>query len=634
MAKCCWCEADLQRWTALSPEGPWVCPTQACANRQWQHAILTSDKKGMVQSVFYVPTPRQVEWHQAVFHRGTTRLMVGGHAGPGKSKWIREVLYRFAMTVPGFHALLIRRTHKDLEQSHLRFVPKEVHDRGGAWKISEKVIEFPHPKGEVGIIRMGHLEDSGALQNYLSSEYDVIAPDELVTFDQDDMLELFSRARSTNPHLYALRGGHKFWAMNENDELEEMETDGSLVVTATNPAGRGSLWVKEFFIDKTPDREKFPNYQPAMWAFYGAQLKDNPYMRRGYVATLNDLPEIRRRQLLLGDWDAWEGQFFGEWRATTHVRTFALPKDLEYFGSMDWGFNSPGVMLWWACLPDGHYHIAREYKFQGDSAEVVAKTIKTITNEELRIKRLRYIACDPSMKSKTGHGKGESIMETLQCYGLPMRPSDNDRKNGWQRCHELLRMAPDGTPWLTVDERCTYGRRTIPAQLQDEKDPDDLDTKGDDHWCLVAGTRVTTERGEVPIERVTLQDRVWAGSWWAAVQCVAKTADSVPVMTLVLDDGQFLTGTGAHPVFVADRGFQRMDSLRYGDILASCPDAPQSAWNPWSFAGWCSGVIRILNGWKTDATTSRMGTGLRAVWRHCTARFGSTRTGQSPRNIT
>jgi len=103
-------------------------------------------------------------------------------------------------------------------------------------------------------------------------------------------------------------------------------------------------------------------------------------------------------------------------------------------------------------------------------------------NRELELKKVAYVVADPSMWAKTGHGRGESIAETLMRHGLPMLKGDNDRKNGWQRCHELLRLAPDGLPWLTVDASCRYGLRSLPAQMSDKKDPDDIDTGGDDHW--------------------------------------------------------------------------------------------------------------------------------------------------------
>lgn len=168
-------------------------------------------------------------------------------------------------------------------------------------------------------------------------------------------------------------------------------------------------------------------------------------------------------------------------RRDRDYRQLTIPRETTWVCSMDWGFNAPGVCLWWAAVGDGHWHIAHEYKFQYTSVEDVAKEWKKCC-KQLRLPRVVYVAADPSMWAKTGHGKGESIAETLQRFGLPMLKGDNDRKNGWQRCHELLRMAPDGWPWLTVDSTCTYGLRSLPAQVSDKKDPDDIDTGGDDHW--------------------------------------------------------------------------------------------------------------------------------------------------------
>jgi hypothetical protein len=156
-------------------------------------------------------------------------------------------------------------------------------------------------------------------------------------------------------------------------------------------------------------------------------------------------------------------------------------RDLECFGSMDWGFNAPGVMLWWVCLPDGRLHVAQEYKFKGETAERVGNRIHKMT-KDLGVAKLRYIAADPAMWAKTGAGRGESIAETLLRLRLPMRRSDNDRRNGWLRVHELLRDHPDGDgPWLSVDPACSYLIRTLPAMVQDDTDPEDIDTTGDDH---------------------------------------------------------------------------------------------------------------------------------------------------------
>ena len=317
-AKCCWCSSPL-----VLAEGVWWCgnlTSAACRVRQTTFSTGGINSKTKARTWLYLPTPIQALWHEAALVRTTTRLGVGGAAGPGKSKWGRETLYWFARMVPGLHALLLRKTHKDLDQSHLRFMPHEVEQRHGQWKQSDRLAVFKH-KGEAdSLIRAGHLEDAGAIENYLSSEYDIIYPDEVVTFERDPILELFSRARTTNPHMFALRG------LDDPDPLKRL--DGAFSMTSTNPGGRGALWFRDFYVTKDVDRTEFPKYNPLRWQFFPARLSDNPYMAAGYRETLEQLPEMRRRQLLDGDWNAYEGQFFGEWRAEKdgqpwHVRRLA-----------------------------------------------------------------------------------------------------------------------------------------------------------------------------------------------------------------------------------------------------------------------------------------------------------------------
>ena len=187
--------------------------------------------------------------------------------------------------------------------------------------------------------------------------------------------------------------------------------------------------------------------------------------------------------------------------------------DCEAFGSMDWGWNSPGVHLWWICLPDGRYHVAREFKFQAQTAEQVGKAIHDET-KALGLQRLRYIACDPAMWQKTGAGRGESIAETLLRLRLPVRKSDNDRFLGWLRVHEMLRDHPDGDgPFLTIDPSCKYLIRTLPAMVQDKNDPDDLDSSKDDH--AVDALRYGAMSRPSPTRIVTDQAApVNSWAWW------------------------------------------------------------------------------------------------------------------------
>jgi hypothetical protein len=186
-------------------------------------------------------------------------------------------------------------------------------------------------------------------------------------------------------------------------------------------------------------------------------------------------------------------------------------RDIESFCSLDWGWNAPGCVLWWLALNDGHYHIAKEWKFQQKNAFEVRETIKRET-KALGVSRLRYVVCDPAIKQKTGAGRGESIFETLSrtignSSGLPMRAGDNDRMLGWARCHELLQEAPDGTPWLTIEPSCRYLIRSIAGAVSHPKDPDDVDTNSDDHaldaWRYGAMSRPSPSQkaGRPPLPR-------------------------------------------------------------------------------------------------------------------------------------
>ena len=151
---------------------------------------------------------------------------------------------------------------------------------------------------------------------------------------------------------------------------------------------------------------------------------------------------------------------------------------------MDWGYNAPGVILFWVALADGHYYIEDEYKFNGDILDkVTVGQVAKVVKQRCADRGLKVPTCwaDPACWQHTGQ-IGESIADTFLKYRIPVAKANNDRRSGWQRVHELLRTAPDGRPWLMVSPRCAYGIRTLPSQLQSKKDPDDLDTTGDDHW--------------------------------------------------------------------------------------------------------------------------------------------------------
>src|SRR4030095_7959742 len=108
-ARCCWCG---RCFVCVGQQRLWVCPTEACALRQQTWALKTGDK------YIFLPTPRQVEFFE--MQRERRRTLYGGAAGGAKSHSLRWAAYRYCLLIPNCEVLLLRRTYRDLELTHLR----------------------------------------------------------------------------------------------------------------------------------------------------------------------------------------------------------------------------------------------------------------------------------------------------------------------------------------------------------------------------------------------------------------------------------------------------------------------------------------------------------------------------------
>jgi hypothetical protein len=456
IAKCCWCASSL-----VKLEGHWWCPTKVCRDKQLAWGIaqqvpktVNGQMQGWTWKRLWVPLPKQVEFLQMA----GKRKLLGGAAGPGKSHVSRFGAYRLCLTIPNLSVLLLRKTRPELERTHIRKMRQEQYDIGFEWMEQAKECRF-----KIGsVVECGHMEDEAAVQKYLSSEYDLIIPEEAVQYPPDPLMELMSRARTSNEKVKEL-GGPWVWL-------------------PTNPGGPSHHLLKANFIDKEPDIEQYPamkSYNPEQWQYLHATLDDNPYIDPDYEAlSLSGLRKARYEQLRHGDWDAAEGTFFELFNRATHVREIALPRPLSgVIEAIDWGYTSPGCWKAYVPVGDGHWHVVGEWKFKQHTPEEVAQGI-VARRQELGIGSTSYVVGDPAMFAKQ---RGESIAETMGRHGVRIRPGDNERELGWMRLMAAYRPAPDGTPWLTYDPSCTYSIRSIPALLADKNNPEDVDTKLDDH---------------------------------------------------------------------------------------------------------------------------------------------------------
>jgi hypothetical protein len=223
IAKCCWCASSL-----VKLEGHWWCPTKVCRDKQLAWGIaqqvpktVNGQMQGWTWKRLWVPLPKQVEFLQMA----GKRKLLGGAAGPGKSHVSRFGAYRLCLTIPNLSVLLLRKTRPELERTHIRKMRQEQYDIGFEWMEQAKECRF-----KIGsVVECGHMEDEAAVQKYLSSEYDLIIPEEAVQYPPDPLMELMSRARTSNEKVKEL-GGPWVWL-------------------PTNPGGPSHHLLKANFID-------------------------------------------------------------------------------------------------------------------------------------------------------------------------------------------------------------------------------------------------------------------------------------------------------------------------------------------------------------------------------------------------
>jgi hypothetical protein len=231
-------------------------------------------------------------------------------------------------------------------------------------------------------------------------------------------------------------------------------------------------------------------------AFIFATLRDNPALTNNdplYEARLNMLPEKLRRALKEGDWDAYEGQYFDEWRRELHiVPAFDLSIPHLTILGLDYGFAKPASIGWYACLADGNIIRYREFYKEGYTyADLARKILELCYNE-----KIEYMAADPAIwgdkshhtEPKDGEMKGESGAETMQKIigsRFPIVMADNRRVIGWGLMREQLKpymnQHNEKDAKFKVTETCRNFIRTMPGLIHDEGNPEDIDTAGEDH---------------------------------------------------------------------------------------------------------------------------------------------------------
>lgn len=383
---------------------------------------------------------------QAQFFTADTRYIAyGGARGGGKSWAVRRKSVLLALRYPGARILLVRRTLPELKENHVRPLMSEL---GGIAPYRESDHSFRFPNGS--LIKLGFCAAESDVLQYQGQEYDFIFVDEATQLTEYQFMWIASCCRGVN-------GIPK------------------RIYLTCNPGGIGHAWVKRLFID----RDYRPGECAEDYVFIPAKAEDNAVLREkdpGYLAWLDSLPDGQREAWRDGDWDAFLGQYFSEFRREFHViAPFAIPKNWRRYVTMDYGLDMCAV-LWIAAAPNGRYYVYKEIHRKDLTISDAAAEILRVNNGE----EIYEFLAPPDLWSRQRE-TGRTTAEIFSEAGLFLTKTSNNRTAGWLAVKEelKLRMWEDGSkgPRLQIFTNCVHLIKDLPLLRHDDRDPTDCATE-------------------------------------------------------------------------------------------------------------------------------------------------------------
>ena len=413
--------------------------------------------------------------------------------------------YKLVTDYPEYRCAIVRRTESSLLTSTKTECDKVYPGYGG--KFNSKMNKYVFPSGAEIYLRP--VRQDRDLDWFQGQNLHRLVVEELTQFRIEEIEKLESAVRSSHKHIRAMK------------------------IYTTNPGGIGHSWVRQKYIDVCPPKKDGKpiylsrldlEYQPLRpnrihvtregerYIFIPSLVFDNPHLSEKdeqYIRNLMNKNEILKRMWLYGDWGVFAGQFFDMWNPDLHVmdefefygvgskvelikarKTFDW-SDYRLFRSFDYGYGAP-----WAC---GAYAVNN---YTGDIikfAEIVEKGL-TSTQQAKRVneffkevynlenKHFEMNVADPKSYWQKQDRKEtfKAPREDYEEQGIMLSKGINERIQGAMAVLEALRIRDNdeqgsGYPRMRYLSCCDYSIETMPNLPTDEKNPNDVDTKAEDH---------------------------------------------------------------------------------------------------------------------------------------------------------
>lgn len=398
------------------------------------------------------PYPKQLEFYES----RARYTAYGGSRGGGKSDVARSKAILLCVRYDGIQVLFMRRTYPEIKENHLLPAMKILN---GLAKYSGIDKAFVFPNGSR--LKFGYCRNDSDLLQYQGQAYDVIFLEECTQFPENVFATMTESNRSSG--------------------LMQEHFTPRMYFTC-NPGGVGHAWFKRLFIDRQyKGTERAEDY-----VFIQATVYDNVWLMENspdYVRALENLPEDRKRAMLYGDWNVFEGQYFPEFRVGVHTcEPFTLPAHWRRYRVFDYGFDM-FACYWVAMDEDGRAYFYREVYEGHDKTDewgnpgeglIIADAAAKMLALTTRAEQILTTYAPPDMWNKRQE-TGQSAADIFEENGVPLQKASNRRVLGWMAVKEWMKVPKDGgRPRIQIFSTCVNLIRTLPLVLHDEKNPDDV----------------------------------------------------------------------------------------------------------------------------------------------------------------
>src|SRR3990167_572269 len=409
----------------------------------------------------WVPFPKQQAFHES----DVMNLMARGSRGSGKSDLLRWDAHMRGMSLSNIVMVLIRSTMKQLEQSHLLYIRKEMQDLGGEYHGTKYYATYPTGSK----LFFSYVGDAGDAINLLSAQLAAAYFDELSTIPWDYFMQLQASVR--------VKKGSGIKAVTR---------------AATNPFGESAGEIEKYFVNKDVDLEEDENYDPGDWDYIQIKMEDNPHIDIDqYKKRFAGLAPHLRKAWLYGEYSdeaaLFDFQPFREGRpyhVIEDIDTARVIKAGQIYRAFDMGwYPDPAYCVWIAHL--GNRYVAFHEKVWYKT--IIPDIARSIKEEEERLgirdpgdegptKRVVATFCDPSMDIHTGAEirTNKGIFEA-RGNDIPMECSVNNRELFAVAIHQALaEEAEHNVPRIQIYRGnkffgCPYLARAVPLMRMNPK---------------------------------------------------------------------------------------------------------------------------------------------------------------------